>query len=94
MLNDLSPQQRELENYMSELSEHAYSAGWMDGLEFALGKLFIDVPTNTVSSSFHDQFEETSVPMNKWLEIFKAAARLPDANGLAGCRPSADCALP
>jgi hypothetical protein len=96
MLNDLSPQQRELENYMSELSEHAYSAGWRDGLEFALWKLVIDGPykygqynlnnehrNSLVKLSgacdgwiiFHDQFEETFVPMNQWLEIFKAAAR-------------------
>jgi hypothetical protein len=36
MLIDLSPDQRRLAGYMSELSERAYCAGWMDGLEFAL----------------------------------------------------------
>jgi hypothetical protein len=36
MLTDLSPDQRRLADYMSELSELAYCAGWMDGLEFAL----------------------------------------------------------
>ena len=36
MLTDLTPAQRELAAYMSELSEQAYSAGWMDGVEHAL----------------------------------------------------------
>lgn len=36
MLADLSPDQRRLADYMSELSELAFCAGWMDGLEFAL----------------------------------------------------------
>ena len=36
MLIDLSPDQRRLADYTSELSELAFCAGWMDGLEFAL----------------------------------------------------------
>jgi hypothetical protein len=36
LLASLTPQQRDLAVYMSELSEQAYSAGWMDGLEQAL----------------------------------------------------------
>jgi hypothetical protein len=36
VLTDLTPEQRELAAYMSELSERAYSAGWMEGLEYAL----------------------------------------------------------
>jgi hypothetical protein len=36
VLLDLSPQARALADYMSELSEEAYSAGWMMGLEFEL----------------------------------------------------------
>lgn len=36
MLHDLTPQQLALAEYMSELSEEAYSAGWMDRLEFEL----------------------------------------------------------
>jgi hypothetical protein len=35
-LDDLTPAQRALADYMSELSEEAYYAGWMNGLEFAL----------------------------------------------------------
>ena len=36
MLADLSPEQRQLAEFMSELSEEAYYAGWMVGLEWAL----------------------------------------------------------
>ena len=36
MLSDLSPSEQELAKYMSALSERAYCAGWMKGLEFAL----------------------------------------------------------
>lgn len=36
MLEDLTQPQRKLAEYMSELSEQAYCAGWMDGLESAL----------------------------------------------------------
>jgi hypothetical protein len=36
MLADLTPAQRKLAAYMSELSERAYYAGWMEGLEYAL----------------------------------------------------------
>jgi len=36
MVGDLNEAQRALAQYMSELSEEAYFAGWMGGLEFAL----------------------------------------------------------
>lgn len=36
MLNSLEPDQRALADYMSELSEEAYCAGWMSGLEYVL----------------------------------------------------------
>jgi len=36
MLKDLNKPQRILANYMSDLSEEAYSAGWAEGLEFKL----------------------------------------------------------
>ncbi len=38
MINDLNPSQRELAEYMSSLSEEAYSARWMSGLELELWK--------------------------------------------------------
>jgi hypothetical protein len=36
MLKDLTADQAELAKYMSDLSERAYYAGWMHGLEYAL----------------------------------------------------------
>lgn len=36
MLADLTPDQKALANAMSEVSEEAYSAGWMAGLEYTL----------------------------------------------------------
>jgi hypothetical protein len=36
MLNDLTPPQRLLAEYLSDLSEEAYCAGWMLGLEYDL----------------------------------------------------------
>src|SRR5215831_489433 len=36
MLKDLTQPQRALASYMSELSELAFSAGWIDNLEHAL----------------------------------------------------------
>ena len=42
MLNDLTAAQRELADYMSALSERAYHAGWVEGLEFALWRAVTD----------------------------------------------------
>jgi hypothetical protein len=36
MLRNLSQAQHELAEYMSSLSEQAYCAGWIEGLEFSL----------------------------------------------------------
>jgi hypothetical protein len=44
MLNELTPAQRDLAEYMSHLSECAYSAAWMDGLELALWQAVVKGP--------------------------------------------------
>ena len=44
MLLKLEPKARELAEYMSALSEEAYCAGWMDGLEFELWEVVINGP--------------------------------------------------
>ena len=36
MITDLTDEQKGLADYMSTLSEEAFSAGWMKGLEYAL----------------------------------------------------------
>ncbi len=40
----MQPAALELEQYMSELSEEAYCAGWMTGLEYALWNAVINGP--------------------------------------------------
>jgi hypothetical protein len=42
MLSHLSPAQRELAEFMSALSERAYGASWMEGLEFAIWRAVSD----------------------------------------------------
>ena len=44
MLSDLTSSQKALAEYMSELSERAYSAGWMKGLEFVLWRAVVHGP--------------------------------------------------
>lgn len=44
MLCHLSTSQRELAEYMSSLSEAAYSARWMEGLELALWRAIVSGP--------------------------------------------------
>ncbi|MFH7041743.1 hypothetical protein ABT392_05425 [Paucibacter sp. JuS9] len=44
MLRDLSDHQRELAEYMSSLSQRAYAAGWMEGIEFELWRAVLHGP--------------------------------------------------
>ena len=44
MLNELSSSQCELAEYMSSLSEAAYHAGWVEGLEFSLWRAIVQGP--------------------------------------------------
>jgi hypothetical protein len=48
MLRDLTPAQCELAKYMSDLSEEAYCAGWMQGLEYALWQVLVEGETSMV----------------------------------------------
>jgi len=41
MLSDLSPDARALANFMSDLSEQIWCAGWLKGLEFMLWPVVI-----------------------------------------------------
>lgn len=40
----MNPSAQALTDYMSEISQAAYSAGWMNGLEFALWKAVTEGP--------------------------------------------------
>ena len=46
MIEELTHSQKALAEYMSELSEEAYFAGWMEGLEYALWKAVVENPFN------------------------------------------------
>lgn len=39
MIKDLNEEQKQLANFMSELSEEAFSAGWMKNLEYNLWRI-------------------------------------------------------
>ena len=71
MLNDLTPPQLELAEYMSCLSELAYCARWMDGLEIALWKLVIDGPYKYGQCNLSNEHKETLVELssacNGWI---------------------------
>jgi hypothetical protein len=44
MYSALTKQQRALHNLMSDISEEAWCAGWMDGLEYALWHIMLHGP--------------------------------------------------
>jgi hypothetical protein len=44
MPDALTAAQQALADYMSQLSEQAYAAGWIEGLEYALWKALVDGP--------------------------------------------------
>jgi len=44
MLSELSSSQRDLAEYMSSLSEAAYHASWVEGLEFSLWRAVVQGP--------------------------------------------------
>ncbi|MCB2407421.1 hypothetical protein [Hymenobacter lucidus] len=44
MYKDLNKQQRALHDLMSDISEEAWCAGWMEGLEYALWHIVLHGP--------------------------------------------------
>ena len=46
MIEQLTEKNRELADYMSDLSEQANSAGWMEGLEYVLWNAVLNGPQN------------------------------------------------
>ncbi|MFT5820143.1 MAG: hypothetical protein ACI8ZM_001377 [Crocinitomix sp.] len=73
MIKDLKIPEKELAKYMSKLSELAFTANWMDGLEFALwkgmrgdisefGRLVFD-------KTIRDQLTQLSNNANGWIRF-------------------------
>jgi len=71
MLGDLSLPQQRLAAYMSALSELAFCAGWMEGLEFSLWKALTDGPCRFGQIDLtHEQLSrlrELSEECNGWI---------------------------
>lgn len=71
MFSDLDAHQLELAQYMSTLSEQAFYAGWMDGLEFALWRLVVDGPFEygqlTLSSAHRKRLIDLSDACGGWI---------------------------
>ncbi len=55
MLRTLEPEAQELAEYMSELSEQAYYAGWKHGLEFELWDAVVSGPREYGRLSIADE---------------------------------------
>ena len=92
MLKDLTPDQTRLAQLMSELSEKAYYAGWMSGLEYALSTFSSQDVRNLLRLSeacggwivFDDETEETWVPLAEWKRRFASWQTCPAAKRIDG----------
>ena len=67
VLQQLNPDARALADFMSELSEEAYCAGWMGGLEFELWKALVGGPRS------YGRVEITDEQLKRLGELSEAA---------------------
>lgn len=71
MPSDLTPDQKALADAMSEVSEAAYSAAWMAGLEFALWGLLVSGETRygraTLKNEEVDNLRRLSEKCGGWI---------------------------
>jgi hypothetical protein len=71
MLRDLTKDQRLLADFMSDLSEQAYYAGWMKDLEYALWEAVIGVRRDygrlEVSETHRTRLRELSDTCGGWI---------------------------
>ena len=71
MINDLAAPQRELDALMSCMSEQAWSAGWMDGLEYDLWKAVKSPPCKVgrlqLTSTRCDRLMQLSDQCGGWI---------------------------
>ena len=71
MLGDLTPDQLALAEYMSDLSEQAYCAGWMLGLEFALWQVVLGNRRNygrlVFTAKHRDRLRQLSASCGGWI---------------------------
>jgi hypothetical protein len=71
MLSHLTSEQLALAEYMSDLSEEAYCAGWMDGLEYALWQVVLgersDYGQTTFTSKHATDLRRLSASCGGWI---------------------------
>jgi len=71
MLEDLTPQQRELANAMSEISERCYCASWMENLEFTLWDAVNDgemkYGQDKITNQDIERLKQLSKNCNSWI---------------------------
>ena len=71
MIEDLMPTQRRLAEYMSALSQAAYYAGWMEGLEIALWEVLQGTRREygrlTISDAQRQELQELSRAAGGWI---------------------------
>jgi len=73
MLRDLSESQRGLAEYMSSISEDAYAAGWIEGLEFDLWRAVQEGPFRygrlLLTSAHTARLTELSAACDGWIRF-------------------------
>lgn len=73
MLADLNPDARALADYMSALSEEAYCAGWMEGLEYALWDAVSTGPSDygrlAITAEIVQKLKALSSACNGWIHF-------------------------
>ena len=71
MINDLTQDERQLAEFMSELSEKCYSAGWMMDLEYVLWDAVMTGPRNyghgTITKDDISKLIQVSGKINSWI---------------------------
>lgn len=73
MLTELDPDARKLADYMSELSEEAHFAGWLQGLEFELWDAIVGGPRDygglQITREHIRRLQELSALAGGWIVI-------------------------
>jgi hypothetical protein len=71
MINDLTQDERQLAELMSELSQRCYSASWMKDLEYVLWDAVVSGPRDyghsTITREDINKLVQTSDKVNSWI---------------------------
>lgn len=71
MIKNLTPDQEKLANFMSDISERCYYAGWLDNLEYVLWGALINGPRaygrGEITQEDIDALKQLSGAVNAWI---------------------------